>query len=301
MKRHPNKILKNEQLTLFLHENNDMKEPELNKFPTEIFGHSFTDNSLSAVNDLENQYCPYLKRECKKPRKSDPSTKVGICSVGYKGEFLNKAIPVIICPHRFETQYIFDTIKQNYFPNWKNVKWASEVSIGVGGSVDYVAVNYDNNKIIDFQCIEFQAAGTTGTPWQAVLDFKEHRKFLQNSYPFGINWANEFSKTMMQQVYKKGKIVEHWKRKIIFVFQDVGLDYVRNVCNTSSLRPSNDKDPIHFCTFSLQWKDEDWDFQIKEKVSTDVEGINKILGGALSDDYPSIERFIENISRKLEI
>ncbi len=102
---------------------------------------------------------------------------------------------------------------------------------------------------------------------------------------------------MMQQVYKKEKIIEHWKRKIIFVFQDVGLDYIRNICNTSGLRPANNNDAIHFCTFSLQWQGNSWDFQFKEKVSTDTEGINKILGGTICDKYPSIERFIENITR----
>jgi len=31
---------------------------------------------------------------------------------------------------------------------------------------------------------------------------------------------------MMQQAYKKGKIIDHWKRKIIFVVQDIAIDYL---------------------------------------------------------------------------
>ena len=276
-----------------------MKEPDINKYPTELFGYPFTDNSQDAIKALDNQFCPYLNGECKKPRKSEPHIKMGVCSVGYKGEFLKNPIPVIVCPHRFETDYIFQTIQKHYFPTWKNVEWVKEVSIGVGGSVDFVATERVNNEIKHFLCIEFQAAGTTGTPWQAVLDFKKDRKFANRNYPFGINWANEFVKTMMQQVYKKGKIVDHWKHKIVFVFQDAGLDYLRNACDTSGLRPANDDDPIHFCTFRLVWKDTKWTFEFAEKVSTDLDGINRILGGALSDEYPSVDKFMENIKRKL--
>lgn len=277
-----------------------MKQPNINKHPTEIFGYPFTDNSDEAKRALSAQFCPFLNSACKKPRKSEPHIKVGVCSVGYKGESLKNAIPIIVCPHRFETEVIFQTIQQHYFPTWKNVKWVKEVSIGVGGSVDFVATNFDNNQIKDFLCIEFQAAGTTGTPWQAVLDFKKDRTFASANYPYGINWANEFVKTMMQQVYKKGKIITHWHQKIVFVFQDAGLDYLKNACDTSGLRPANDKDPIHFYTFRLVWKDTKWTFEFAEKVSTDLDGINRILGGALSDEYPSVDKFIENIHRKLK-
>jgi hypothetical protein len=35
-------------------------------------------------------------------------------------------------------------------------------------------------------------------------------------------------------------------------------------------------------------------------VSTDIEGSNKILGGSLSEHYPTTEDFVRNITRKLE-
>jgi glutaredoxin len=278
-----------------------MKKPEVKKFPTEIFGHPFCDHSTQAKQALKEQYCPYLDDECKKPRKSEPSIKVGTCSVGYKG-FSDEYLPVIICPHRFNTPTIFKTVQNEYLSHWDSIEWVTEVSIGVGGSVDYVAVNRDKKtgKIKDFLCVEFQAAGTTGTPWQAVLEFKKSRKFSTDSYNYGINWANEFVKTMMQQVFKKGKIIEHWKHKIIFIIQDVGLQYIKTATDASGLRPANDKDPIHFCTFGLQWTNDKWTFHFVERVSTDIDGINKILGGALSDEYPSVDRFIENIERKVK-
>ncbi|MCS6987889.1 MAG: NotI family restriction endonuclease [Chloroherpetonaceae bacterium] len=276
-----------------------MEKPEIKKFPTEIFGYAFCDHSPQAKEALDNQYCPYLDGECKKPRKSEPSVKVGVCSVGYKG-FAGEYLPVIVCPHRFNVPAVFNEIQEQYLKEWDNIEWVTEVSIGVGGSIDFVAVNRskEDAKIKDFLCVEFQAAGTTGTPWQAVLDFKRDRRFSTDNYKYGINWANEFVKTMMQQVFKKGKIIQHWRRKIIFVIQDIGLEYIRTATDASGLRPANDDDPIHFCAFGLAWSDNGWIFRPVERVSTDIDGVSRILGGALSEEYPSVEKFIANIERK---
>lgn len=276
-----------------------MDEPIIKKYPTEIFCHPFNDNSVTAKTALEQQYCSFLKGTCTKPRKSEPHIKVGVCSLGYKGSFTDDYLPVIICPQRFREDVVFETIREKYLPDWKNIEWVSEVTIGVGGNVDYVAVTKnDEGEIIDFLCVEFQAGGTTGTPWQAVLDFKEHGRFLKDSYPYGINWANEFMKTMMQQVYKKGKIIDHWNHKIIFIVQDIAIDYLRHAVDTDDLRPRDDNDPVHFCTFKMNWDDSKWVLDFHEIVSTDLEGINRILGGSHSDNYPSVEDFKASILRK---
>jgi len=278
-----------------------MKEPTVKKYPTEIFCHPYTNHSDEAKKALNEQYCLYIKGTCKKPRKSEPHIKVGVCSVGYKG-FLGTHQPIIICPHRFNGKALFDAIKQAYLTGWKEpTEWVSEVNIGVGGNVDFVAVQRDTEgKVKDFLCVEFQAGGTTGTPWQAVLDFKENRKFKKDNYPYGINWANEFMKTMMQQVYKKGKIIDHWERKIVFVIQDVALTYLRKTVDTSDLRSANNNDPIHFCTFRLDWNEmtSKWDLVFNEKVSTDLEGVNRILGGAGKERYLTQDQFKANIFKK---
>jgi hypothetical protein len=56
---------------------------------------------------------------------------------------------------------------------------------------------------------------------------------------------------MMQQAYKKGKIVNHWGRKIVFVLQDCGLKYIKTACDTTRLQPYNEKMPIDFVHFRL--------------------------------------------------
>ena len=272
-------------------------EPTIYRFPTEIFGHPFTDHSQIAKEGLDKQYCPYLKDTCKKPRKSEPHIKVGMCSVGYKG-FLNQFKPIIICPHRFLENEVFESVKRIYLSSWNSLEWVSEVGMGVGGNVDFVAINKDGNTIRDFLCVEFQAAGTTGTPWAALLDFKKNGRYSKEVYNYGINWANEFMKTMMQQVYKKGFIIRNWGRKIVFVIQDVAIDYLNSAVDTSELRDFNDKDEIHFMTFKLVWVNDRWALKFNNIVCTNVEGINKILGGAHKELYPTEKEFKNNILLK---
>lgn len=279
-----------------------MNEPVIKKYPTEIFCHSFVDDSEQAKIAIEQQYCSFLKGTCTKPRKSEPQIKIGVCSLGYKGSFTEKFLPVIICPQRFREEIVFETIRIKYLSHWKNIEWVKEVTIGVGGNVDFVAVTKnEEDEIIDFLCVEFQAGGTTGSPWQAVLDLKKHGVFLRDSYPYGINWANEFMKTMMQQVYKKGKIIEHWNHKIIFVVQDIAIDYLKHAVDTNDLRAGDDEDPIQFCTFKMKWDETKWVLEHHDIVSTNLEGINRILGGSHSDNYPSEEDFRKSILRKGKI
>ena len=278
-----------------------MKEPTIKKVPTEMFGHPYVGNERQLESAMQQQYCRYIRGTCVKPRKSEPEIKVGICSVGYKGEFLQKFCPVILCPQRFKEEKFFDTIREEYLSHWENVEWIPEVNIGVGGSVDYVAITKSHDgKIADFLCVEIQAAGTTGSPYQAILDYKEHRHFLKDSYNFGINWANEFTKTMMQQAYKKGKIIEHWNRKIVFAVQDVAMDFIKSSSNVSRLTKRNKNLPVDFCAFHLEWSEKSnrWEMQFSDITSTDTEGINLMLGGADVELYPTEEEFVLNIVKK---
>ena len=278
-------------------------EPPIRKFPTEIFGYPYVEHSANARQTLDTQTCPFLSDECKKPRKSEPHIKVGVCSVGYKGNFLPDYSPIVICPHRFlEDGTIFSVVADLYLSGGgQNVEWVSEVSMGAAGSVDYVAVQLDATGTIieDFLCVEFQAAGTTGTPWPAVLEFKESRRFSRDSYDYGINWANEFVKTMMQQVYKKGRVIRDWNRKIIFVVQDVAIEYLRSTVDVSGLREANDGDPIHFVTFGMTWENgAGWKLRHNSSYSTNLDGVNRILGGAMSEDFPTEQNFVGNIYSK---
>ncbi len=92
-----------------------MEEPEFTQHPTEIFGYAFVDATSEAQTAREDQFCPFLNDECKKPRKSQPEVKVGVCTVGYKGNFLEKMTPIIVCPHRLREKTVYRTIEGLYF------------------------------------------------------------------------------------------------------------------------------------------------------------------------------------------
>ena len=273
---------------------------QIGKYPIEIFCCDFESHSASTKLAHKQQYCKYIKGTCVKPRKSEPHIKVGICSLGSTVNKSREIYPVIICPQRFKEDSMFETIRQKYLSHWQNVKWIQEVNIGVGGNVDYVAVEGDEDDIVrDFLCVEIQAAGTTGTPYPYVREILTLGHYSGKHYTYGINWANEFSKTMMQQAYKKGKIVESWKRKIVFVVQDLAMEYIKANSDCSKLVEGNPFLPVDFCSFKLLWDDEkEWKLEFDNIKSTSVEGINLILGGAKVNEYPTEEEFKINIIKK---
>lgn len=276
-----------------------MNEPSINKFPTEVFGCPYIGQPTRLQSAIQQQYCKFIKSTCVKPRKSEPHIKVGICSLGYKGSFIDTYLPVIICPQRFKEDVMFETIREEYLSHWTNIEWISEVNIGVGGSIDYVAITKNRKgEIVDFLCVEIQAGGTTGSPYPAVMDLRKTGKYTKESYNYGINWANEFSKTMMQQAYKKGKIINSWKRKIVFVVQDIAIDYLKTAVDTSRLYSLKLDLPIDFCTFSLKWSTNQWNLVFANIFSTDIEGIDLMLGGAEINNYPTETEFIVNIIKK---
>jgi len=277
-------------------------EPRLRGHPAEYFGHPYTIHSAIVEEKRQRQHRPFLDEECKKPRKSQPEIKIGICTVGYKTAFLPSHTPVIICPYRFNIDPVYRAIEREYIshidPN--NLIWVPEVSLGAAGSVDFAVVRESNLR--DFLCVEFQAAGTTGTPWEAVQEYKRTGGFSKDRYNYGINWANEFTKTMMQQAYKKGILIEMWHRRIVFAMQDVGMRYLQETNDTSGLHEQRNDDPIHFCVFQMVWNDGDqhWGLVLNRKLSTNAEGIRKMLSGSPEDVWPTENEVIENIRRKMQ-
>jgi len=277
-------------------------EPPLKKYPAEYFGFPYTERTKEIEELRAKQHCPFLDVECKKPRKSQPEVKIGVCTLGYRPDFSKNFHPVIICSYRFQVPSVFEAIEKNYLPNSKSADlvWVPEVSIGVGGSVDYVLAK--RNKLDEFICVETQAAGTTGTPWEAVQEYRKTGTFSRESYGVGINWANEFVKTMMQQAYKKGLIVESWRKKIVFALQDIGLEYMNKNNDTGGLHDPKDEDPIHFCIFKMVWSDakKRWDPIFQRRMSTDTDGVRRILGGAPEGAFLSSSDFVENVRKTMK-
>lgn len=273
---------------------------KIGKYPIEVFCYDYRNQTEYAKLAYKQQYCKYIKGTCVKPRKSEPQIKVGICSLGSTVNKGKVVYPVIICPQRFKEESMFETIREKYLSHWKNVKWIQEVNIGVGGNVDYVAVEVDKfDRIKDFLCVEIQAAGTTGTPYPYVRELLQNGSYSGKKYTYGINWANEFCKTMMQQAYKKGKIIGLWRRKIVFVVQNLAMDYIQATSDCSMLEDYNPELPVDFCSFDMRWSDElHWSLVFDNIKSTSIDGVNRLIGGAAEDEYPTEENFIKSIIKK---
>ena len=283
-------------------------EPAIGKYPTEVFGHPYTATSEAARRAREDQHCPFIGDTCKKPRKSEPQIKVGVCSLGYRGRFLDAFRPVLLCPNRFHVDTVYRDLERRYFTDLRpdeEVRWVPEVSLSNVGSVDYVAAKVRRfgaiGELLDFTCVEFQAAGTTGTPFEAVRQLRETGRYSENSYPYGINWVNEFVKTGLQQIYRKGLILEDWGKRLVFVVQDVALEYYRANFDTSVLHQPRDDDSINLFTLKMVWNDaaEQWDLRPDEVLGATTDGIRRILSGVLDDEFPSVESFRDNIRAKM--
>ena len=280
-------------------------EPKLGKYPAELFGHpysSFKEDS-GARADMENQRCPFMDDECMKFRKSEPDVKIGTCSLGMKNN--NTFVPSVVCPRRIEVPSIFRAVKQIVFGD-APTSLIREVNMGIG-SFDYVLVLCDGSTIQDFCCVEIQANGTTGTPWAAVKDMKERGRYLSNAYSYGFNLANQYQKTMMQQIYKKGRVTEKWKKHLIVVLQDVGLEYLQRsrtsdmsgLLENPHMNLVDSERWIHFATFQMKWGDDRWIPSITRLYDTTVVDVANMLGARWDGDA-GLSDFIKRLQAKLD-
>ena len=264
------------------------------RIPYEVFGFS-TGKVLNRteVKAIDNQHCRFLNSECTKFRKSNSEVKIGSCVLGHKEQ------PVIICPERFKEPIVFKTIEDRYFSGRKAI-WVPEVSLGDRGNIDYVAVLPNGNRELDnFVCVEIQANGTTGSPWPAIEHFRA--KHTMKGVPpatYGFNWANEYTKTLTQQLLKKGTLIEKWNKKIVVVIQDSGIDYIKK--QGRGVRDYDENDSIHFMPFIMNYKRNKWRLSKSHReYSSNMDGIIQLLASE-SEDPVSMETFQQQILEKGE-
>lgn len=123
-------------------------------------------------------------------RKSDPSVKIGTCSVKYQNQ------DVIICPFRLleHNQIFIDCLHLLTLHEPGNELYlVPEVQIP-GGHVDYFLVSAKDKKVKDFIGIELQTMDTTVTVWPERQKFLSEKGIavdpvdLNNKKSFGMNW-----------------------------------------------------------------------------------------------------------------
>jgi hypothetical protein len=248
-----------------------------------------------------SQACPFLDRKCLKNRKSASNLTIGTCSmlVG-QGK-----LPAIICPFRFleRSQIFTDCIHLLKLHEPGNeLRIISELTVP-GGSVDYCLVSVRDGKPKDFVGIELQALDTTGTVWP------ERQRFLQthgakvktadvrSTKSYGINWKMT-AKTTLMQLHHKITTFEHLSKHFALVMQDCLLDYMRRSFDFRHIVGVRTGDPMQFHAYELQQGKQGFHLALKERISTDADGVSLCLGlqGSAKVDLLGI---LEQIESKL--
>lgn len=247
----------------------------------ELFTYSTADNATNWQSVLEKQVCKYTGKKCYKVRKSAPDISIGTCTVEYGFSQKN----IIICPSRLlERKQIFmDCIHllTHHVPG-NEIHIVPEVTIP-GGHVDFVLVSTDTNrKVKDFVGIELQTMDTTGSVWS------ERQRLVQSlngTYPtddigksYGINWKMT-AKTILVQIHHKIQTFESLNRHLVLVLQDCLLDYIKKEFNFECVSSNASiGDSMHFHAYELETKGNRYKLNLKERFSTDKEGIALLLG-----------------------
>lgn len=276
-------------------------DPEIGKHPVEFYGYPYFDNSAEAKRSYKEEHCPFLDQRCKKRRKSNNEITIGTCTLGYRKRGESEYTPHVICPHRFEADAIFDEIPQLFTTDGELFR-VPEISL-LGTSIDYVMGKRDpdTGEILDFAGVEIQALDTTGKVWNHKMAYETGADMEDVDDSYGINWAMSITKTMMQQAWKKGQAFQEWGENIVFLLQDVSLEYLRQNANTSRLEVAKEENPVHFYSYSLNfdYNDEQYKWAIDEKVSSDLQGISQMMDSSEDDVPPTAEEFKKSIADKI--
>jgi len=247
---------------------------------TEFFTYSTLLKDKDWALVLSEQNCAYIGKKCIKNRKSQADIAIGTCTVKYGKE----SIDVIICPHRLlENRKIFlDCLHLLTLHEPGNeLHIVAEVAIP-GGSIDYFLISARNGKVKDFVGIELQTMDTTGTVWPERQKFLNQANILTEGIEnksFGMNWKMT-AKTILVQLHHKIQTFENLNKHLVLVVQDCLLSYMQKAFAFNHVS-SNAKigDAMHFHAYSLiQNSNNLYTIALKERFSTDADGISKCLG-----------------------
>lgn len=273
--------------------------PDIEKHPAEFYGHPYFADSDESEAAREEEHCPFTDSRCSKRRKSNNDITIGTCSLGYKGRGESEYRPHVICPKRFYTESVFEPVESLFDNNGETFR-VPEVSL-FGTSIDFVVGERDeSNNVLDFAGVEIQALDTTGSVWEHKQAYENDEDMTDVDKSYGMNWAMSITKTMMQQAFKKGQAFNEWGEHIIFLIQDVSLDYLRRNANTSQLVEATKEHPVHFYSYSFEYnyETESYEWKIDEKLSSDLEGVSQMMDSDEDEKIPTKEEFKGDIMSK---
>lgn len=246
---------------------------------TELFGLYCENDTGDFKTAVSQQTCPFTNKICTKMRKSDPTTKIGTCSVKYQGN------DVIICPFRLleHNQIFVDCLHLLTLHEPGNELFLiPEVQIP-GGHVDYFLVSAKNKKVKDFIGIELQTMDTTGTVWPDRQRFL-HEKGIEvpaedtrTRKTYGMNWKMTL-KTILIQMHHKSETFENLNKHLVLIIQKPLYEHMISDFAFGEIQGVRIGDPVHIHSYDFSESDNRMSLLLNTRVSTDSAGIAKCLG-----------------------
>lgn len=259
----------------------------------ELFG-IYTNGAKEAEAELldealQVQICPYSNNMCYKNRKSDPKTKLGICSA-YIGSHTDC---FIICPNRLkERNRIFNDcipLLTQHEPG-NDLYLIPEVkATGNVGTVDYFLISAYRDSVMDFVGIELQALDTTGALWPSRVKYLYDMGLCDSDKaqgnPPGVNWKMT-EKTILTQMIQKSKVFEAMEKHIVLVSQDVLYKDMETKFDFSYMHDAVLMDIVHFHAYSFEPSphNEGMDLKLSFRKSTSHNGIARSMGSISAPD-----------------
>lgn len=246
---------------------------------TELFGLYCANDTGDFKTAVSQQTCPFTNKICTKMRKSDPTTKIGTCSVKYQGN------DVIICPFRLleHNQIFVDCLHLLTLHEPGNELFLiPEVQIP-GGHVDYFLVSAKNKKVKDFIGIELQTMDTAGTVWPDRQRFL-HEKGIEvpaedtrTRKTYGMNWKMTL-KTILIQMHHKSETFENLNKHLVLIIQKPLYEHMISDFAFGEIQGVRIGDPVHIHSYDFSESDNRMSLSLNTRVSTDSAGIAKCLG-----------------------
>ena len=266
----------------------------MSKYPSEIFGFPFYNNSPEAAQTRANYLCPFVDKKCyKQSRLID--FPFGVCSVHINDD------DIAVCPRRFLDQNkIFREIALHHFGSINNILIFSEVHLSKIGSFDFVMLKHVpmSLEIEDFIVVEIQTGQTTGTGKlvQGYLDFLQGESIAYKSYGFGLNHYDIWKRTFTQ-VLNKGIILENWGHKIFWVVQEPVYQYFENRYNLEEIESGSGYSTV-FATYNLAPSGGRFELVSSRMKSATIDQLFEAF--RKNPDIPSKDDFIEVLQGKIE-
>lgn len=262
------------------------------KNPLEIFTYPPSNKSKEANDALKKSFCRYINGECTKESRLI-NYPMGICSVN------NNSNKPIICPKRFlEDGKIFKKACTEVFGTCNNVLLFKEVKLKNVGTFDFVLVQHEpfSCNIVDFCILEIQSDSTTGTGKlvKALAEFKKDGK-VGDSYNFGLNTYNSIKLSYIQMLIK-GKVMEQWRKKIIWVMQDCVFENMIDRFQLNNM-DFDKKQSTYYHIYQLNKSKEVYSLKFKKKHSTTIDN----LLTAFSHLPPDLPEFINELQNKMKL